>query len=89
MDDIIKKVYSHFLSDTELLKKEKEILSLKDIKKFNNTGSRRNIVNLYYNNNYFIKIENRITDKKKYILTDKSLMIDKFQKEIIINNILI
>jgi len=85
MDDIIKKVYSHYLSDNELLLKEKEILELSDIKKFDFKG--RNI-NLYYNENYFIKIDNRNENQKKYIKTNKSLMLGKFPKEIIINNII-
>jgi hypothetical protein len=85
MDDIIKKVYSHYLSDNELLLKEKEILELSDIKKFDFKG--RNI-DLYYNENYFIKIDNRNENQKKYIVTKKSLMLGKFPKEIIINNII-
>jgi len=88
MDDIIKKVYSHFLSDTELLEKEKDILSLNDLKKFNHVGYRSNIVDIYYNKNYFIKIERRQTNQQNYILEKKSLMLGKFPKEIIINNIL-
>jgi len=85
MDDIIKKVYSHYLSDNELLLKEKEILELSDINKFDFKG--RNI-DLYYNENYFIKIDNRNENQKKYILTKNSLMLGKFPKEIIINNII-
>jgi len=85
MEDIIKKVYSHYISDNELLLKEKEILSLKNIQEFKYIG--RNI-NLYYNENYFIKIDHRSKNQEKYILNDNSLMLGKFPKEIIINNIL-
>ena len=85
MEDIIKKVYSHYLSDKELLEKEKEILMLNDLKKFDFKG--RNI-DLYYNENYFIKIDHRNEDQQKYKLENKSLMLGKFPKEIIINNIL-
>jgi hypothetical protein len=85
MEDIIKKVYLHYLSDKVLLEKEKEILMLNDLKKFDYKG--RNI-DLYYNENYFIKIDHRNKDQQKYKLEDKMLMIGKFPKEIIINNIL-
>ena len=85
MEDIIKKVYSHYLSDKQLLEKEKEILMLNDLKKFDFKG--RNI-DLYYNENYFIKIDHRNEDQQKYKLEDKNLMLGKFPKEIIINNIL-
>jgi hypothetical protein len=85
MEDIIKKVYSHYLSDNELLQKEKEIYSLKDLKKFDFKG--RNI-ELYYNENYFIKIDHRQEDQKKYVFEKSSLMLGKFPKEIIINNII-
>jgi len=85
MDDIIKKVYSHYLSDKELLEKEKEILLLNDIKKFDFKG--RNI-DLYYNQYYFIKIDHRHEDQQKYKLEDNILLLGKFPKEIIINNIL-
>jgi hypothetical protein len=85
MEDIIKKVYSHYISDNELLLKEKEILSLKNIQEFKYIG--RNI-NLYYNENYFIKIDHRSENQEKYILNDNSLMLGKFPKEIIINNLL-
>jgi hypothetical protein len=85
MEDILKKVYLHYLSDKELLEKEKEILMLKDITKFDFKG--RNI-DLYYNENYFIKIDHRNEDQKNYKLEDRLLMLGKFPKEIIINNIL-
>jgi hypothetical protein len=86
MEDIIKKVYSHYLSEKELLEKEKEILMLKDIKKFDFKALRN--ISLYSNENYFIKIDYRNNDQKSYKLEDNMLMVGKFPKEIIINNIL-
>jgi hypothetical protein len=86
MEDIIKKVYSHYLSDKELLEKEKEILQLNDLKKFDFKGVRN--INLYYNENYFIKIDHRNNDQKSYKLEHNKLLLGKFPKEIIINNIL-
>ena len=85
MEDIIKKIYSHYLSDKELLEKEKEILMLNDLKKLDFEDQK---VNLYYNNNYFIKITCIHEYTKEYKLTNNYLIIDKFPLEIIINNIL-
>jgi hypothetical protein len=86
MEDIIKKVYSHYLSDKELLEKEKEILMLNDLKKFDFKALRN--ISLYSNENYFIKIDYRNNNQKSYKLEDNILMLGKFPKEIIINNIL-
>lgn len=85
MEAILNKIFLHYLDQSELLKKEKEILSIKDLQKYNYKGR---TISLYFNDSYFIKIDYRKNDQKKYILKDNSLLLGKFPKEIILIGIL-
>jgi hypothetical protein len=85
MEAILNKVFLHYLDQSELLKKQKEILSIKDLQKYNYKGRK---VSLYFNDSYFIKIDYRKEDQKKYIIKDNSLFLQKFPKEIILTDIL-
>ena len=93
MDNILNKIYSHYLSDDEIKKKKKEILSLNSIKPLLNLKKENN-ENFYINNNYFIKIIDNELKKtqyksvKKYTMTNNKLFLHQFPKEIIINNLL-
>ena len=69
METILNKIFTHYLYQSELLKKEKEILSIKDLVICDHIG--RNVT-LYCNENYFIKIEYRKVNQKKYLLELKS-----------------
>ena len=86
MENILQKIFTHYLSDDDLNKKEKTIKNIPGIKKVNYPAQRN--IDLYQTKKYFIKFDKRTTDQKKYILTKNSLHLGKFPKEILINNIL-
>jgi len=69
METILNKIFTHYLDQSDLLKKEKEILSMKGLVICDHIG--RNVT-LYCNENYFIKIEYRKVNQKKYLLELKS-----------------
>jgi hypothetical protein len=83
MNNIIIKIFNHYLDHNKLDKIEKKLIKNMNILKY--TG--RN-VKLYYSNNKFIKIDYRNSDQKTYFSNDDSLYLGKFPKEILINNIL-
>jgi hypothetical protein len=69
METILNKIFTHYLDQSELLLKEKEVLSIQDLKLCEKLN--RNVT-LYCNENYFIKIEYRKANQKKYLLELKS-----------------
>ena len=104
MEAILNKIFNHYLDHSELLIKEKEILSLKDLVLCDYIGRK---VRLYCNKNSFIKLDYRKINLEKNLLDVKSnnkcnsfifklpvclnnnlLLLDKFPKEIIITNII-
>ena len=90
MDNILEKIYSHYLNDDEFEKKKNNILSLNSIKILKNINKEQD-ENFYITNNYFIKINNKEITKKNlnnYTLTNNSLFLDNYPKEILINNLL-
>ena len=93
MDNILDKIYSHYLSVEEIKKKKTEILSINSIKPLLNLKKEKN-ENYYTTNNYFIKITDNILNEqdlnlvKKYKLTNNKLFLHQFPKEILINNLL-
>ena len=92
MDNILDKIYSHYLSDEEIKKKKTEILSINSIKPLLNLKKEK-YENYYTTNNYFIKITDNINQiivdsVKKYTLTDNKLILHQYPKEILINNLL-
>ena len=82
--NILLKIYYHFVSDEEITKQQNIIIER--MKKINIDVKRD--IEMYLGDNYFVKFDKRTTDQRKYILTDNSLYLGKFPKEIIINNIL-
>jgi hypothetical protein len=93
MDNILDKIYSHYLNDEEIKKKKTEILSLNSIKPLLNLKKEKN-ENYYTTDNYFIKItetelhDNKSDLVKKYRLSDNKLFLHQFPKEVLINNLL-
>ena len=95
MDNILDKIYSHYLNNKEIEIKKKEILSLNSLKVLINTKKESNET-YSETKKYFIKITNNTnnTNKmdnnsvKKYTLTKNDLLLSKFPKEILINNLL-
>jgi len=67
MENILNKIYTHYLSDDNLNKKEKTIKNIPGIKKVNYPTQRN--IELYQTKKYFTKFDKRTTDQKKYILT--------------------
>ena len=89
MENILNKIYSHYLSDNEILLKKKEILSLNDIKSFKKNDS--HIINndkYYIIINYNLEKNTNFKSIKDYILTENKLFLSQFPKEILINNLL-
>ena len=82
--NILLKIFYHFVSDEEISKQQKIIIER--MQKINIDVKRD--IEMYLGDNYFVKFDKRTTDQKKYILTDNSLYLGKFPKEIIINNFL-
>jgi GNAT superfamily N-acetyltransferase len=82
--NILLKIFYHFVSDEEISKQTKIIIER--MQKININVNRD--IEMYLGDNYFVKFDKRTTDQKKYILTDSSLYLGKFPKEIIINNFL-
>lgn len=80
---ILNKIFSHYISDNELQTIQSKLT--KGLKTLNYSGRK---IKLYYNNDIFIKIDTRTTDQEKYIINNDSLLLGKFPKEILINNIL-
>ena len=80
---ILDKIFSHYISDNEIQIIQSKLT--KGLKTLNYSGRK---IKLYYNNDIFIKIDTRTTDQKKYIINNDSLLLGKFPKEILINNIL-
>ena len=90
MDNILDKIYSHYLDNKEIEIKKKEILSINSLKVLINTKKESNET-YYKTEKYFIKITNNNMDKnsiQKYNLTKNNLFLSKFPKEILINNLL-
>jgi hypothetical protein len=94
MDNILDKIYSHYLDIKEIEIKKKEILSLNSLKILINT-KKESYETFYNTEKYFIKITNNNINKdmdknsvKKYNLTKNNLFLSKFPKEILINNLL-
>lgn len=77
-------IIGRYVSSEEMTKQKSYVIS-----KFNkfNIDVTRNI-EMYADENYFIKIDKRTTDQEKYIFNKDSLYLGKFPKEIIINEIL-
>ena len=77
-------IIGRYVSPEEMTKQKSYVIS-----KFNkfNIDVTRNI-EMYADENYFIKIDKRTTDQEKYIFNKNSLYLGKFPKEIIINEIL-
>jgi hypothetical protein len=86
MENILQKIFTHYLSDDDLNKKEKTIKNITNIKKVHYPTQRN--IELYKSKKYFTKFDKRTTDQKKYTLTKNTLHLGKFPKEILINNIL-
>ena len=86
MENILQKIFTHYLSDDIIKEKEKTIKNIPGIKKVNINVNRD--IELYQTKKYFTKFDKRISEQKKYILTKNTLDLGKFPKEIIINNIL-
>ena len=86
MENILQKIYTHYLSDDKIKEKEKTIKNIPGIKKVTINVNRD--IELYQTKKYFTKFDKRTTDQKKYILTKNTLDLGKFPKEILINNIL-
>ena len=80
---ILDKIFSHYISDNGLQIIQSKLT--KGLKTLNYSGRK---IKLYYNNDIFIKIDTRTTDQEKYIINNDSLLLGKFPKEILINNIL-
>ena len=77
MENILNKIYSHYLNDEDIKKKKKEILSRNDL-------TNNYIIDIRDNPE---KIQN-FKSGKDYILTEKKLFLSQFPKEVIINNLL-
>jgi len=82
--NILLKIFYHFVSDEDIAKQTKIIIER--MKKINISIIRD--IEMYSDENYFVKFDKRTSDQRKYILTDNSLYLGKFPKEIIINNFL-
>jgi len=86
MENILNKIYTHFITDDKINEKEKTIKNISGIKKVNIKVNRD--IDLYQTKKYFTKFDKRTTDQKKYTFTKNTLHLGKFPKEILINNIL-